>query len=152
MSEFMQKLLLVVAAFVFGAGGLAVLNVIQERWKIRYDHRVAKDNKNSEQDDKIGKLEKMFKDYTEEQKKFNSQALERFKEIDKNDEASRRAMKFVLLDRIIYIGQSYIKHGVVTFDERRRLREMHDTYHNDLGGNGDADNIMDAVDELPLTK
>ena len=152
MSEFIQKLLLVVAAFVFGAGGLAVLNVIQERWKLRFDHRIAKEEKNDEQDDKIDNLEKMFKDYTIEQKDFNSKILERLGEIEVHDEASRRALKYVLLDRIFYIGHSYIKHGEVTFDERRRLREMHDTYHNDLGGNGDANNVMDAVDELPLAK
>ena len=27
---------------------------------------------------------------------------------------------------------------------------MHDVYHNKLKGNGDADFIMKAVDELPL--
>lgn len=29
---------------------------------------------------------------------------------------------------------------------------MHNCYHSGLGGNGDADLVVDAVDELPLKK
>lgn len=28
--------------------------------------------------------------------------------------------------------------------------KWHDLYHNGLGGNGDADDLMDQVDELPI--
>jgi len=58
----------------------------------------------------------------------------------------------ILLDRILYLGQSYIAKGEIDFDDRKRLHAMHDCYHNGLHGNGDADLIMEAVDELPLKK
>lgn len=152
MNDVVKQILMLLAAFLLGNGGLKLFDIAQKRWEIRYGRKAEKEDQDVAQDDKIDKLERIFSDYVQEQKQFNTQILERFKELEKHDEASRRALKFVLLDRIVYIGHSYIKHGEVSFDERRRLREMHDTYHNDLGGNGDADNVMNAVDELPLSK
>lgn len=63
----------------------------------------------------------------------------------------RRAVRLILLDRILYLGQCYIDKGEISYDDRRRLHEMHDCYHTGLGGNGDADLIMHAVDHLRLT-
>ena len=62
------------------------------------------------------------------------------------------ALKLILLDRILYLGQSYLNKGEVSIYDRQRLHAMHECYHNGLGGNGDADLIMRAVDELPLKK
>ena len=64
--------------------------------------------------------------------------------------ALKQGLKYVLYDRIRYIGQEYIKQGMVDFDDRRILNEMHQSYHNGLGGNGDLDNLMKAVNCLPL--
>lgn len=57
--------------------------------------------------------------------------------------------KYILLDRIQYLARAYIRDGEISFDDRRRLHQMHDAYHN-LGGNGDLDTLMEQVDELPL--
>ena len=64
--------------------------------------------------------------------------------------AQSEALKYILLDRIMYLGQCYIVAGEVSFDDRKRLRDMHTSYHEKLGGNGDADAVMKAVDALPL--
>ena len=58
--------------------------------------------------------------------------------------------KWLLYDRIKYLGLAYIKAEHVDFDDRRILREMHKVYHQGLGGNGDLDKIMSEVDKLPL--
>ena len=60
------------------------------------------------------------------------------------------SQKIVMLDRIRYLGQKYIEAGEIDFDDRRVLNAMHDSYHNGLGGNGDADVIMRDVNALPL--
>ncbi len=60
------------------------------------------------------------------------------------------ALKLILLDRILYLGQVYIEQKEIAYDDRRRFHAMHDCYHNGLGGNGDADLIVEAVDALPL--
>ncbi len=64
--------------------------------------------------------------------------------------AFRTALKWVLYDRIRYLGQAYIKDGAVDFDDRRILHEMHQCYHTGLGGNGDLDSLMKQVNDLPL--
>ena len=64
--------------------------------------------------------------------------------------AQGEAMKYILYDRIRYLGQAYIFDGEVDFDDRRILNDMHSVYHNGLGGNGDLDILMSEVNRLPL--
>ena len=61
----------------------------------------------------------------------------------------RKALMSIMLDRIRYVGQSYLKKGAVSFDDRRMLNAMHESYKA-LGGNGDLDQLMQEVDKLPL--
>jgi hypothetical protein len=69
---------------------------------------------------------------------------------DKDIEALKAGLKWVLYDRIRFLGQHYITAGQVDFDDRRILNEMHKSYHDGLGGNGDLDNLMTGVNRLPL--
>ena len=69
---------------------------------------------------------------------------------DKDLEALKAGLKWVLYDRIRFLGQHYISAGQVDFDDRRILNEMHNSYHDGLGGNGDLDNLMGEVNRLPL--
>ena len=62
------------------------------------------------------------------------------------------ADKYIMFDRIRYLGQKYVAEKEVDFDDRRILNQMHDVYHNELGGNGDLKELMDAVNALPLKK
>ena len=61
----------------------------------------------------------------------------------------KAGMRVMMLDRIQYLCKSYIKDGYVDYDDRRRLHLMHEGYH-DVGGNGDLDTLVRAVDALPL--
>ena len=63
--------------------------------------------------------------------------------------ATADGVKWMLYDRIRYLGTKYVEDRAVDFDDRRILREMHKVYHYGLGGNGDLDIIMAAVDALP---
>lgn len=69
---------------------------------------------------------------------------------DKDIEALKTGLKWVIYDRIRYLGQTYINQKKIDFDDRRILNEMHKCYHNGLGGNGDLDNLMSEVNALPL--
>ena len=64
--------------------------------------------------------------------------------------ATADGVKWILYDRIKDLGTRYISEGSVDFDDRRLLHEMHRVYHYGLGGNGDLDSIMSAVQSLPL--
>lgn len=75
------------------------------------------------------------------------------KKEDKEDDdvkALKEGLKWVLYDRIRYLGQKYCAEGKIDFDDRRILHLMHDNYHNGLGGNGDLDALMKQVDRLQL--
>lgn len=64
--------------------------------------------------------------------------------------ALKKALMYVILDRIKFLGQAYIEDGKIDFDDRRLLNEMHEVYHNELGGNGDLNTLMRQVNSLPL--
>lgn len=74
------------------------------------------------------------------------------KRTDRTIDALAVGVRVILMDRIRYLGQEYIKDGEVDFDDRRLLNQMHSVYHNTLGGNGDLDILMKEVDELPLAR
>ena len=77
---------------------------------------------------------------------------ERLGAIEKKVDVQREAMKFMLYDRIRYLGQAYIADKEIDFDDRRILNNMHHTYHDGLCGNGDLDTLMEEVHHLPLNK
>lgn len=74
----------------------------------------------------------------------------RLKSIETKTDAQSAALRYLLYDRIRYLGQAYIKDGCIDFDDRRILNDMHDAYHNGLDGNGDLNTLMQEVNKLPL--
>lgn len=53
-------------------------------------------------------------------------------------------------DRIIHVGESYLKRGSISVDEREDFRKyLWQPYHN-AGGNGSGDAMMKAIDGLPI--
>ena len=90
----------VVVAFVGGAAGAAIINGINER--------------------KMHKLKR-------QDAKEDNEALEtekRLKAIEAKTDAQSEALKFILYDRIRYLGQAYIAESEIDFDDRRVLNEM----------------------------
>lgn len=68
---------------------------------------------------------------------------------DKKD-AERKALRYIMLYIIQERAKEHIRDGTITLEDRRLLRHWHDLYHNGLGGNGDADALMKAVDSLTV--
>ncbi len=64
-------------------------------------------------------------------------------------DARGKALRYIMLYIIQERAKQYIKDGSITLEERRSLHHWHDLYHDGLGGNGDADDLMTRVDELP---
>lgn len=69
---------------------------------------------------------------------------------DKDIQTLKDGLKWLMYDRIRFLGQKYNTERSVDFDDRRILNEMHNCYHNGLGGNGDLDVLMHEVNRLPL--
>ena len=87
-----------------------------------------------------------------EQRQADLKTEARLSSIEKKMDAQNEAMKYVLYDRIRFLGQAYIDAGEIDFDDRRILNNMHHSYHFRLGGSGDLDTLMNEVDHLPLKK
>ncbi len=53
-------------------------------------------------------------------------------------------------DRIIHVGEAYLKRGSITVDEREDFRKyLWGPYHA-AGGNGSGDAMMRSIDDLPI--
>ena len=65
---------------------------------------------------------------------------------DVNNKALRYLMLYIIQER----AKQHIKEACISLEDRRSLHHWHDLYHNGLGGNGDADALMEQVDRLPL--
>lgn len=139
MVSFWTEVLKYFVAFLFGVGGVKLLDIIGEKSKFKRERKAVKEDKLEEKEDEVKELTKTVDQIAKVQADQTLQLV-----------ALQDALKCVLLDRVIHLGQSYIRDGEIDFDDRRRLREMHNSYHQGLGGNGDAEAIMKAVDALPL--
>ena len=146
-SEFMIALVLAVAG---GAAGAAVINGINERWKFKASRKAAKEDRQEEKEDRTEKIEEKVKELKEEESAWKKEIDKKLKDLDTQNTAENEALRVILLDRIRHLGQSYIAAGEIDFDDRRIFHMMHSVYHDGLGGNGDADLVVEAVDELPL--
>lgn len=120
-------------AVVTGVTGAAVIKLIDNvvQWKLQ--RKAVKEDRTLDADRaEIKKIKQWEKDMED---KVN---------------ALINADRYIMFDRIRYLGQKYVAEKEVDFDDRRILNQMHDVYHNELGGNGDLDKLMKAVNTLPL--
>ena len=122
-------------AALTGVGAAAVIKLIDNvvQWKLQR---------------KAGKEDRTVEDGQAEIKKIKQWE----KDMEDKVNALVNADKYIMFDRIRYLGQKYVAEKEVDFDDRRILNQMHDVYHNELGGNGDLKELMDAVNALPLKK
>ena len=122
-------------AIITGVTGAAVIKLFDNVIQWHLQRKAAKEDRDDENDKK--ELQKI-KDWE--------------KDMEDKVNALVNADKYILFDRIRYLGQKYVADDEVDFDERRILNQMHDVYHNELGGKGDLDELMKAVNALPLKK
>ena len=85
-----------------------------------------------------------------EAKKAEENITNKVGSLETKVDALVEANKFILYDRIRFLGQEYIDAGEIDFDDRRILNNMHKSYHYGLNGNGDLDVLMGEVNHLPL--
>lgn len=69
----------------------------------------------------------------------------------KDDEKSiMKGLRQILYNDIKREGKKYIAAGQISSDALEDLIQTHQIYHDDLKGNGYLDNIMQAVNNLPI--
>lgn len=75
---------------------------------------------------------------------------ERQQQMSKKIDAIAKGVMLLELDKIKHLGLRFIREKGITYEDRALLHKMHENYHNELSGNGDLDQIMSDVDDLPL--
>ena len=127
-----------VVGIILGSSALTVLlNNLHDRWKIKQERKNNKEDKQEAKEDIVDDLQNA----TDSQEK-KIEALE----ILSNNMAE--ALKYLLLDKILFLGSKYIRRNSITLEERKILKAMYNVYHNGLEGNGDADFIMKGVEAI----
>ena len=130
----MKDLLIgIVIAFLSGGAGAAVVKLVGDSFAFRRERKAKKEDTASL--DFENRLDRI------ESQNDTQKAL-----LDNQ----REALRYLLYDRIRFLGQAYIKDGCIDFDDRRILNDMHRSYHTGLDGNGDLNNLMEEVNKLPL--
>lgn len=129
----------ILVAVLSGGAVVAVIEGIREALKW---HRTRK----AQKEDKAEAKEEY------KQKQADLRTEERLEAIEKKTDAQSEAIKYILYDRIRYLGQAYIAEREIDFDDRRILNDMHHSYHFGLKGNGDLDTLMEEVNHLPLKR
>lgn len=130
-----EKDLEILSYLLTGATAAAIIKLIDNliQWKLK--RKAAKE------------------DRTEAEAEAQKQSeVERISGTEKKIDKLTVGVRVLLLDRIQYLGQAYIRDGEVDFDDRRRLNDMHTVYHSGLDGNGDLDVLMNEVNSLPLKR
>lgn len=69
---------------------------------------------------------------------------------DVRSAAQTTALRYIMLFIIRWQGTEFVRHGSITWEDRKMLHKWHELYHNELGGNGDAELLMSLIDKLPL--
>lgn len=139
MNQWAEVLLTTLTALLGGGVGAAIIGAANDRWKFKAKRQADREDQAAE-----------IKSLREREDKRKEENDRRLREIEKQNAAQSEALKLILLDRVLYLGKGYINAGEITYDDRRRFHAMHDCYHTGLGGNGDADLIVESVDELPI--
>lgn len=73
---------------------------------------------------------------------------------DKEDariDALVNAQKVLMIDRVRWLGNQYIKNKQITLSDKDTIVDMHKAYKA-LGGNGHLDVIMHEIDKLPVVE
>ena len=71
---------------------------------------------------------------------------------DKHDDkmdAVVNGLKVLTVDRVRYLGKSYISDREVSLEDKENLEEMYRAYKS-LGGNGHLETVMAEVERLPV--
>jgi len=58
--------------------------------------------------------------------------------------------KIILKDKIRYLVLKYSEYEEITLDEKQAIQHMWHIYHYGLKGNGDLDDYMEMLDEIPV--
>ena len=101
---------------------------------------------------RLNRKAKKEDDNTQKEKEQRKQDDAEYEELVSTVENLKTANRLLMYDRIKHLCRTYLKAGEIDFNDLEDLVEMHDCYHNSLGGNGKLNELMGLVKELPIKR
>lgn len=141
---------IILTGLLSGGVVVAVVEGVREWLSWRRNRKAKQEDRELEKGDVTKQLQTTVKKLEAEEKRIAEEDKKHFDSIENDIRALKDGVKFILLDRILYLGEKYVERGEISLEEKMLLKKMHKVYHKGLNGNGDADVIMEAIDELPL--
>lgn len=141
---------IILTGLLSGGVVVAVVEGVREWLSWRRNRKAKQEDRELEKGDVTKQLQTTVKKLEAEEKRIAAEDKKHFDSIENDIRALKDGVKFILLDRILYLGEKYVERGEISLEEKMLLKKMHKVYHKGLNGNGDADVIMEAIDELPL--
>lgn len=117
-------------------------------WTLNRKAKLADDATENEQT-QIGEAEKLDKILTKHQQAIDKLTTS-VDNLDKKLNVIAESYKIILKDKIHYLVFKYIEYGEITLSEKHAIQHMWNMYHFELGGNGDLDDEMQLLDEIPV--
>ena len=108
-----------------------------------------KAKKNDDNKEEKNELEE-FRDLLKEQQEFLTKMTNTVSGLQKKLDIYLNDYKIILKDKIKYLVYKYLEIGEISIEEKQAIQHMWSTYHYDLEGNGDLDEIMEVLDKIPI--
>lgn len=144
----MDATLTIVTCILSSTVAAAVVTSIKEivLWRLNRKAKLADDA--SEANDQNTELKKIL----DEHQKILESLASSVGALEKKLNLSLENDKIILKDKIKYLVLKYVEIGEITLDEKQAIQHMWNIYHYDLGGNGDLDDFMDMLENIPLVQ
>lgn len=101
---------------------------------------------------RLNRKAKKEDDNTQKEKEQKKRDEAEYEELVSTVDNLKTANRLLMYDRIKHLCRTYLKAGEIDFNDLEDLVEMHDCYHNSLGGNGKLNELMGLVKELPIKR
>ena len=75
---------------------------------------------------------------------------EKKKASDKRIDSLVKAQQVMMIDRVRYLGATYIREGKISLSDKENITAMYNAY-KDLGGNGHLETVMREIEQLDVT-
>ena len=125
---------------------VAIVNSVKDLVLWKLNRKATEEDKEDIKEDKIEDLRNSISDIQDKVERLTEICTVLEKRIGSTSEAD----KLILQDRIKSLVFSYVNKKEITYEDKKLIHEMWNIYHHGLGGNGDLDDVMELLDEIPL--
>lgn len=140
----------IVMAILSSSVLVALINAITAVWTWKANKKAKDEDKKDDLEERVKNIEECRDNISKNIIGLSDKLDEAMKNQAKLAEDIKYSNQLLMRDRIKSLAQDYLKRETISFEDRKLIHDMWDTYHTIWGGNGDLNLLMEAIDELQL--